>query len=841
MKRFYFFLALFFVAVLLAACAPRGQAPSASEAAAPAVVAASASMQPTPVPAPPPIWRTDVAASPLQPVVMTPGEVRRVSLRGAAKGTIEKITSVTARDSIGLSFTVADGDTLEIAAGGGGKGVSIVRAAVQLAGGGAQTVAFPVAVKQVPLVEFQYTPPAGKKPAHVYLAGSFNGWSMNRDEFLAGADGVFRIRKAIAPGSHTYKFVVDGEWMSDPGNPKTDDSGYGNSLLRVEGEARQPIEFSVLSKEMPGAGAQGGFEAALDAGDRLDPATLAVIVNNREMTAAAWELAADGRRILLKIPQADWGEDNNVMLLAQSASGRLGTAQAQFSYRAAARRPQDEIIYYAMTDRFCDGDASRNAPTAAPRVKPLANYLGGDWAGITRKVNEGYFDSLGVSTIWISPPNRNTQKVEQESIPPGRFFTSYHGYWPISQTETNEQFGSMDDLKTLVRSAHERRMAVLLDFVANHVHEDNPLYKEHPEWAAPLTLPDGRKNIRLFDEFPLTTWFDTFLPTLDYERFAAIRTVMVDSAVYWLRESGADGFRHDAVKHIPTEFWRDLTAALHREIEMKEGRAIYQVGESISGYDTVARYVGPDLMSGQFDFPGYFTLRNVLALERGSMTDMADSLKNAAVYYPACGVMSTLLGNHDFSRFMAYADGDVVPDSGVDEKEIGYTNPPRVDRPDTRDKLRLAFAWLMTTPGAPMIFYGDEIGMTGAGDPDNRRPMVWGGLTDDQRQMFEAVAALGHARQASIALRRGWVQPIYADAERVVFARVSPEETMLVVLSRRPASAGFSFELPASWGAPARLDPVVSAKTKCELQGRRVSVSDAAHGYGVWRVRWDAK
>ena len=106
---------------------------------------------------------------------------------------------------------------------------------------------------------------------------------------------------------------------------------------------------------------------------------------------------------------------------------------------------------------------------------------------------------------------------------------------------------------------------MILDYVSNHVHESNPLIINNPDWSTNLILEDGRENIRIWDEHRLTTWFDRFLPTIDYSNKDAI-DVMTDSALYMLEKYNLDGFRHDATKHIPKLFWRTLTKKLKRNI-----------------------------------------------------------------------------------------------------------------------------------------------------------------------------------------------------------------------------------------------------------------------------------
>ena len=116
----------------------------------------------------------------------------------------------------------------------------------------------------------------------------------------------------------------------------------------------------------------------------------------------------------------------------------------------------------------------------------------------------------------------------------------------------------------MITTAHEKQYNVILDFVAHHIHTDHPLYKQHPEWVTPLYLPDGSMNTERWDDHRLTTWFDTFLPTFDFARPEVIQALS-DTALFWVKKYPIDGFRHDATKHIHTEFWRELTFKIKQE------------------------------------------------------------------------------------------------------------------------------------------------------------------------------------------------------------------------------------------------------------------------------------
>lgn len=694
-----------------------------------------------------------------------------------------------------------------------------------------QQYVLPVVVELRPATAFHFEPPAGANVRRVSVAGSFNGWNPDADRMERDDDGVFRAELPIPPGEWTYKFVVDGDWISDPSNPRVDTSGYGNSMLTVPGSQREPLVLRYLPK-LADAALPGAIHAPLHEGEEWQPGTLRVIVNNIALPEGRW--TAEGSLIRLKADDAPWARNNFVTVSGATTHERIAAETFQIDFPDAQRGPVDEVFYFPMTDRFHDGDPTNNRPSNDPRVAPLADYKGGDWAGITQKIREGYFTELGVTGLWISPVNENTYNVERESVPPYEYYTSYHGYWPISMTETNKRFGTMEELREMIATAHEHGIAILLDFVSNHVHVDNPLFVENPGLQSEYDLPDGRKNLRLFDEHPFTTWFDTFIPTIDYEANPHALEIMVDNAIWWLKETGADGFRQDAVKHVPMEFWRTLTTRLLDEVPDRE---VYQVGETIGGYGLIAEFVGPDLLTGQFDFAGYFTMRDVVAVGRGDMVDLADSVRGALENYPAGTVMSPLLGNHDVARFMAYADGDVLPE-GPDK---GLPVPPEVTDPRSYDKLQLAYAWLAAQAGPPMLYYGDEVGMTGAGDPDNRRMMQWTDYTAEQLATRDIVGQLFRMRGDSRALRRGHPEVLHADEETVVMSRSTPGEVVLAVFSREGES-GREVTVPISVagnGEPRGVEPLttkgVTALASDSALEARFRI-DGDYAFGFFRV-----
>ncbi|MGF1571630.1 MAG: alpha-amylase family glycosyl hydrolase [Sumerlaeia bacterium] len=750
-----------------------------------------------------------------------------------------ELQNFTVSPELGLQLTQLPGGYATIEATAEAAGLYIVQSTT----GG--ELSFPVYVDVLPLVSFTYTPANGVIPSTVFAAGDFNGWSQNAHPLTAGEDGVFRASVAVKPGQYSYKLVVDGEWIADPANPVQDSTGYGNSILRVEGDVAQTIDLNYLSPVLlasEASSSQGKIVTNLPPEDPILPERTFVFYGNETVPIAtdqsttanpSWSLADSGTSLQLSIPALISTPGNWVVVATQSESGKIGLTQFPLYVEGFGRLPEDEVIYFAFTDRFANGDKSNDPQFSEEieKVAPLARYQGGDWAGISQKIGAGYFDNLGVTTLWLSPVTENTMQVEKETVEPGDYFTSYHGYWPTSSTKPNLAFGTMDELRTLVASGRESGIAVILDFVANHVHVNHPWLQQNPQWATIYDLPDGKKNLRLWNEQPYTTWFDSFIPSLDYEKYPEITAKQVEIANYWMNETGVAGFRHDAVKHIAPQFWKSVTTELR-----KRPGYVLQIGETISDRETIARFVGPDKMSGQFDFPLYFTLRSILAQGGGEMADLANATLDSYRIYEPYAVMSPLLGNHDVSRFMAYADGDLP--QGADEGALGREGKIKVDDAKNYEKLKLGFAYLFALPGPPTLYYGDEIGLTGASDPDNRRPMVWEGWSAEQMKLHDAVAQLGQFRTASAALRRGSLEVLSSGKEHIVLARSTADQVVISAFLRSGSAEPLYIELPKAWNLETLMltNMVEGGASLDQGEGDTLLLSGASNTYGYWLI-----
>ncbi len=486
-----------------------------------------------------------------------------------------------------------------------------------------------------------------------------------------------------------------------------------------------------------------------------------------------------------------YGVSNDIFIPLEYGRVILDASQLdRFDKRAS-------VLYFLMVDRFYDSIPENNRPLNSKEVLPVADYMGGDLAGVTQKLKEGYFDSLGINTIWLSPITQNPEGAFGLWKNPRTKFSGYHGYWPVSSTRVDDRYGTSDELKELVEEAHKKNINVILDYVANHVHRLHPLYREHKDWATDLYLPDGTLNTERWDEYRLTTWFDSFLPTLDLQR-PEVYEPMTDSALFWIKEYDLDGFRHDATKHIPEIFWRTLTRKLKRDIMFPKNMTIYQVGETYGSRELIASYVGSGQLDGQFDFNVYDDAVAAFARPDVGFRQLNASLEESFHYYGVHSLMSYISGNQDRARFISYAAGDLRFDE--DSKAAGWKRRIGERKPSDMaayDKLVQLIAFNATIPGIPVVFYGDEIGMTGGNDPDNRRMMRFDGLSEEEEMVKEKTARLNTFRRESMALMFGDFIPLRVEDKIYAYLRSYFGEDVIVIFNKGRENMTLRLDLPA--------------------------------------------
>ncbi|TSC27493.1 alpha-amylase family glycosyl hydrolase [Corallococcus sp. Z5C101001] len=470
--------------------------------------------------------------------------------------------------------------------------------------------------------------------------------------------------------------------------------------------------------------------------------------------------------------------------------------------------------------------------------------------------NPATTDDLGVDALWLMPVFASP---------------SYHGYDVVDYERIQTAYGSLDDLKRLCDEAHRRGMRVILDFVINHTSSSHPWFVDsasspqsakrdwyqwranNPAWNQPW---DTYSQTNTWHERNGAWYYGVFwggMPDLNLQT-PAVREEVKRLATLWL-ERGVDGFRLDAARYLietgggagqsdtpeTHAFWKEFSAHVR---SVKPDAVL--VGESWSETPSVAKYYGStatvpggDELPLNFNFP--MSTRVLEGINAGSSGGVAAKLLEMRNNYPAGVADAPFLTNHDMVRLATQFSNDT-------------------------SKLGLAAAVLLTLPGAPFLYYGEELGLgNGAGNNDEakRTPMPWtaapgGGFTtgtpwygfssgretanvEAQRaspgSLLSRYRSLIHARQGSEALRTGGLRLFTATtgvSRTLAFVRMRDDEQVLVVHNFSNAQEAVGpFDVEGTTVEPLFVDPGVAPLTGGSGAWK---TSIPPRSTGIWRV-----
>ena len=648
---------------------------------------------------------------------------------------------------------------------------------------------------------FRFMPPPGKTYFHVDVTGDWNGFA-NPGVALAGPDGTgaYEAKVALSPGLHAYKLITDGTMTLDPAARRRKYVGGVDNSAVIVRDCKLPSLAVLASKaERPSLGAgtyvaQIAFRPGLG-GPLLDEGSLKVSLEHDGAPASGLTAKSDGKGTVTLAAAALKDGKYTAFVEAKDASGSAADRlRLVFWIEAEAFDPRDGTLYMAMNDRLKNGTTANDVPVP-PSVDARARFQGGDLQGAKAVVASGALDELGVRTLWFSPFHENAAGAHKADDGV-HDVTAYHGYWPTMAREVDARLGGAAALRELVRAAHARGIRVVMDFVVNHVHQDHELFKAHPDWfRTGCTCGSGGCD---WTGHRLDCLFAPYLPDVDWSK-PEVSDQFVSDAIYWVDAFDLDGLRIDAVKHVEDAAIVNLAGGLRDEFEAS-GTKLFLTGETAMGwsdcsppgcpgndndYGTIARYVGPTGLDGQFDFVLYHAAAyRTFAWDDRGLGHADYWLRASLSSYPPGALMTPFIGSHDTPRFVTYATYTAPASRGIPEAKWDsvVAAPTSVD-PYARH--RLALAWLYTIPGVPLLYYGDEYGQWGGADPNNRvffRDETT--LSVDEKATLAFTKKLGRAKTALLPLRRGTYRKLVAEDDWLVFSREVGAEVAFVVLSK---------------------------------------------------------
>ena len=430
-----------------------------------------------------------------------------------------------------------------------------------------------------------------------------------------------------------------------------------------------------------------------------------------------------------------------------------------------------------MTDRFENGDRANDALGIAECFDPDSptKFHGGDWMGLSQRID--YLKDLGVTAVWVTPAYQQVGQIG----PVENASCGYHGYWPDftmpNIIATEPKLGGDTALNSLIQTLQDNGLKFILDQVVNHAGYNSHITRLETSWfnpSRPLCATLGN---------PVVFCDLAGLPDFDFRNGAVVQYITQQS-IGWAEQFALDGVRMDTAKHVPLSYFQNTWIPLINQTQPD----LFLVGEILE-QNSIER-LKPFIEAG-FDSVFNFPLQKAMVetFAQGQSVDrVANQVQETLATFGARSLMLTnLLDNHDLPRFIN------TPEFGVSEDQI-------------RRRYHLALGSLFTLPGIPQLYYGNEIGMYGGPDPDNRRDMpdwAWtkagrtsggSGFLSNPQETFSYVQKLIQIRKSNPALHSGY----YAEMHRqngqpnldvYAFFRGLGDNRIVVVINNSPLTS----------------------------------------------------
>ncbi len=431
--------------------------------------------------------------------------------------------------------------------------------------------------------------------------------------------------------------------------------------------------------------------ASIDVSSLGGSSTLAIVPDLQAVTISATTDTTLGKKTLPIVVTDQYGNEYSTSVQVE-VTARTKKNAKDFDW-------DESVIYFMVTDRFFDGNESNNTASGAQTYgKDNAGlYHGGDFAGITQKLD--YLEDLGINTIWITPiveniPGVTVTDTGKEDVP---YNAAYHGYWASDFTKLNPTLGTEEEFQTLIDQAHNRGIRIMVDIVVNHAGYDTDfgdMIRSGDDIVSGSDQKDSLSNLPDFrTEDP------------------AVSAQLVKWQTQWVKDFGIDYFRVDTVKHVENDTWAELKNAL-TEVDSD----FKMIGEYAGGgYASNGNTLGTGEMDSDLDFDFNDQATNFV---KGNISSVESFLTSRNSGLNNTYMTGQFLGSHDEDGFKKkLLDGGMAEDAATAASMV-------------------AASLQITAKGQPVIYYGEEIGLTGLNNypyQTNRYDFDWTMVNSDNK------------------------------------------------------------------------------------------------------------
>ena len=431
--------------------------------------------------------------------------------------------------------------------------------------------------------------------------------------------------------------------------------------------------------------------ASIDVSSLGGSSALAIVPDLQAVTISATTDTTLGKKTLPIVVTDQYGNEYTTSVQAEVAARNKKNAD-DFDW-------DESVIYFMVTDRFFDGNESNNTASGAKTYgKDNAGlYHGGDFAGITQKLD--YLEDLGINTIWITPiveniPGVTVTDTGKEDVP---YNAAYHGYWASDFTKLNPTLGTKEEFQTLIDQAHNRGIRIMVDIVVNHAGYDTEFGNMIRSGEDIVSGSDQKDSLSNLPDFR----------TED----PVVSAQLVKWQTQWVKDFGIDYFRVDTVKHVENDTWAELKNAL-----TKTDPNFKMIGEYAGGgYASNGNTLGTGEMDSDLDFDFNDQAANFV---KGNISSVENFLASRNSALNNTYMTGQFLGSHDEDGFkQKLLDGGMKEDAATAASMV-------------------AASLQITAKGQPVIYYGEEIGLTGLNNypyQTNRYDFDWSMVNNDNK------------------------------------------------------------------------------------------------------------
>lgn len=556
----------------------------------------------------------------------------------------------------------------------------------------------------------------------------------------------------VSTGDYYYYYVVDGTEELDAFNSeKADYSGQECSVCHFK-KANMNVAAS-LSQYAMDYNDNNVLSVELTAkdGEGLETSEIAAITADLSELGLGKEFAIEPELMegTISCLNTVAAGVKNIPVTVKDIYGNVYTTATNVTVterkKSAGDFDWDEaVIYFAVTDRFFDGDAENNNAYGVGDYnigeKGGSSYHGGDFAGLNQKLD--YLKDLGVNTIWITPIVENITENQHDNKTDTATY-GYHGYWASDFTKLNKHLGTEQQFKALLDAAHSKGMKIMVDVVLNHAGYGTEKY-----FNSILTDADGNSISMIRDSNNTISGDDKYDSLSDLPDFVTENKAVTDQLVTWQTEwmskYSIDYYRVDTVKHVETTTWEAFKNSL-----TKVNPDFKMIGEySGAGYANNAGELGTGSMDALLDFDFNDFAQKFVT---GDISGVESSLqkRNGAINNTA--TMGSFLSSHD-----------------EDTLQYKLVNESKISEEEAYNLMKVAATLQITAKGQPVLYYGEEIGQGGANNwplQTNRRDFDW---TELEKQKADSNSIYNHYK-TMLAIRNAYTD-VFARGNRSTVA-----------------------------------------------------------------------